>query len=69
MSNQIYRVWFKGIDGENHCVDQTKGVWFVKEGFWVTENYELAASFDDDYMWIPPHRVIAMTKVGRTEEE
>lgn len=63
MTHQVYRCWFEDPDGNRRFVDTTKGVWFCKDGFWVDAEWGHTDAFDDLVHWIPPHRIVLLTKL------
>lgn len=64
---QLYRVWFDDPQGHRRFVDTNKGVWFCKDGFWVDGDWQHTVELDACLFWIPPHRVVMITKMPRVQ--
>jgi hypothetical protein len=69
MDFQLYRIWFDDPQGNRRSTDTTKGVWIAKDGFWVDEDWQRTTTFDDCIHWIPPHRIVLMTKLRGQRSE
>lgn len=68
MSEQLYRVWYDDPSGNRRWVDTKRGVWFCQEGFWVDDEWQYAVDLDKCINWIPPHRIVLMTKLPKDYE-
>lgn len=63
ITHQVYRCYFDDDRGFRHSTDTTQGVWFCKEGFWVDEKFQYTTELDAMVHWIPPHRIVLLTKL------
>jgi hypothetical protein len=64
-NEQMYRCFYDDPQGSRRFVDTNKGVWFCKDGFWVDSDWQYAVNLDDCVYWIPPHRIVLLTKLPR----
>lgn len=65
MAEQLYRCWYDDPQDIRRWVDTNQGVWFCKDGFWVDVKWQLTVELDSCVYWIPPHRIVMLTKLSR----
>lgn len=68
MADQLYRCWYDDPQGNRRWVDTNKGVWFCTNGFWVDAEWQQTIELDACVNWIPPHRIVLLTKLPRDYE-
>lgn len=57
-----YEVFFTMGDGSTGCVG-INSLEDVRQGFWITRNYELSECPATDKFWIPPHGILFVEKM------
>jgi hypothetical protein len=65
----MYRCWYEDPDGQRRSVDWNKGVWPCEAGFWVDKDWNLTIELDACLHWIPPGRIVLLTKLPKASGE